>query len=103
MHTIVNVPEQMKRFLLKGIHTITEELSTEASESDNESSGCKEMTSDDLPDGQSSEHLKDDEPKDAAQERKESVSPAFETDSGKVYCKLQGLISKKIVEKHGLS
>lgn len=80
----VPIPEQMKRFLLKGIRRITEEVDPEASESDNESSGSKEMSSEEIPDDQSSDLLKDEEQKDAVHERKESSSPAFETDSGQV-------------------
>lgn len=80
----IPIPEQMKRFLLKGIRRITEEVNPEADESDNESSSSKGMTSEEVPDGQSSELLKDGEQKDAIQERKDSSSPAFETDSGQV-------------------
>lgn len=80
----VPIPEQMKRFLLKGIRRITEEVSPEASESDNESNGSKGMSSDEVPDGQSSDMFKDGEQKDAGQERKDSSSPAFEADSGQV-------------------
>lgn len=79
----VPIPEQMKRFLLKGIRRITEEVDPEVSESDNESSVSKELSSEEFPDGQSSELLKEEEQKDAI-ERKESSSAAFETDSGQV-------------------
>ncbi|KNA15279.1 hypothetical protein SOVF_099670 isoform A [Spinacia oleracea] len=75
----VPIPEQMKRFLLKGIRRITEEVNPEASESDNESNSSQGMSSEEVP-----ELLKDADQKDAVQERKDSSSPGFETDSGQV-------------------
>ena len=81
----VPIPEQMKRFLLKGIRRITEEVYPEASESDNESRCSKEICSEEVPDVLTSVQMKDDEQKGAVQERKDTPSPAFEIDSGQVY------------------
>ncbi|XP_057532553.1 BEACH domain-containing protein B isoform X2 [Amaranthus tricolor] len=80
----VPIPEQMKRFLLKGIRRITEEVYPEASESDNESRCSKEICSEEVPDVLTSVQMKDDEQKGAVQERKDTPSPAFEIDSGQV-------------------
>lgn len=77
-----NIPEQMKRFLLKGIRKITDEGSSELSESDAESSG---PVSDDLTDKRLSEVVKEiGDQTDIAQDRKDCSSSSAETENSEV-------------------
>ncbi|KAK9758397.1 hypothetical protein RND81_01G226800 [Saponaria officinalis] len=79
----VPIPEQMKRFLLKGIRRITDDAVLESSESDTESSS-KTLNSEEVLDCQSSEWSRDCEQKDAFQERKDSCSTALDSENGEV-------------------
>ncbi|KAA8528370.1 hypothetical protein F0562_035725 [Nyssa sinensis] len=54
-----HIPEQMKQFLLKGIHRITDEGSSEPSENDSESSGHNSSVPEDNSDKQYTEVAKD--------------------------------------------
>ncbi|VFQ86787.1 unnamed protein product [Cuscuta campestris] len=80
-----NIPEQMKRFLLKGIHKITDEGSTELSESDAECSGHGVSASHDSTDKRSSEGVREiDDQTDVAQDRKDCLSSSAETENSEV-------------------
>lgn len=75
----VHIPEQMKRFLLKGIRRITDEGSSEPIENDPESSGHKASVSEDL------EVVKDiSDQKDTIQDRKDTSSMSTESESSEV-------------------
>nr|GMC55110.1 BEACH domain-containing protein B isoform X1 [Ipomoea batatas] len=74
-----NIPEQMKRVLLKGIRKITDEGSSELSESDAESSG---PVSDDPTDKRFSDVVKEiGDQTDIAQDRKDCSSSSAETEN----------------------
>nr|GLL18344.1 BEACH domain-containing protein B isoform X1 [Ipomoea trifida] len=77
-----NIPEQMKRVLLKGIRKITDEGSSELSESDAESSG---PVSDDPTDKRFSDVVKEiGDQTDIAQDRKDCSSSSAETENSEV-------------------
>ncbi|CAA2974013.1 BEACH domain-containing B isoform X1 [Olea europaea subsp. europaea] len=69
-----NIPEQMKRFLLKGIQKITEEGSSEPTESTTESGGPKVLDFDDSSDQQYPDKQKDSSVQENVQDRKEYPS-----------------------------
>lgn len=69
-----NIPEQMKRFLLKGIQKITEEGSSEPTESKTESGGPKVLDFDDSSDQQYPDKQKDSSVQENVQDRKEYPS-----------------------------
>ncbi|KAL2459002.1 hypothetical protein Fot_55288 [Forsythia ovata] len=69
-----NIPEQMKRFLLKGIQKITDEGSSEPIESKTESGGQKVLDFDDSSDQQYIERLKDSGVQEIVQDRKDYPS-----------------------------
>ncbi|KAK2977991.1 hypothetical protein RJ640_023529 [Escallonia rubra] len=78
-----HIPEQMKRFLLKGIQKITDEGSSELAENDAESSGQTVSVHEDLVDKQFSEVVKDgSDQKD--QDRKDSSSTPTESEATEV-------------------
>ncbi|XP_024170395.1 BEACH domain-containing protein B isoform X2 [Rosa chinensis] len=77
-----HIPEQMKRFLLKGVWKITDEGSSEPNETDTELSGQKPSIHTDTSDSQTSELAKD--TSDWIQERKDSSSPSHETETSEV-------------------
>ncbi|XP_038715869.1 BEACH domain-containing protein B isoform X2 [Tripterygium wilfordii] len=79
-----HIPEQMKRFLLKGVRRITDEGSSEASENDCEPSGHKESISEDPSDSQFSELVKGSNDQDTLQDRKDSSSSSPETETSEV-------------------
>ncbi|KAK4792509.1 hypothetical protein SAY86_022944 [Trapa natans] len=76
-----HIPEQMKRFLLKGVHRITDEGSTEMIDGESELSDQKSSTSDEYLDSQhSGKERESSDPKDSFQERRDSPSsPETET------------------------
>ncbi|KAK2997904.1 hypothetical protein RJ639_025413, partial [Escallonia herrerae] len=79
----VHIPEQMKRFLLKGIQKITDEGSSELAENYAESSGQTVSVHEDLVDKQFSEVVKDgSDQKD--QDRKDSSSTPTESEATEV-------------------
>lgn len=78
-----HIPEQMKRFLLKGVRRITDEMIPESNESDTELSGQQTSIPKDLSDSECPELVKD--CSDWMQERKDSSSSSLETESSEVY------------------
>lgn len=79
-----HIPEQMKRFLLKGIRRITDEGTSEPSESDIEPSGQKASVPEDPSDSQWSEQIKgSSDPKDIV-DRKDSSSTSPEMETSEV-------------------
>ncbi|CAL5383977.1 unnamed protein product [Camellia sinensis] len=80
-----HIPEQMKRFLLKGIRRITDEGSSEPTENDAESSGQKISVPEDISDRKGSEGVKDSsDQKDIFQDRKDSCSTSTEQETSEV-------------------
>ncbi|GFY85908.1 binding protein [Actinidia rufa] len=80
-----HIPEQMKRFLLKGIRKITEEGSSEPTENDTESSGQKACVPEDISDSKRSEAVKDSiDQKDTFQDRKEMSPTSTEHETSEV-------------------
>ncbi|XP_050124229.1 BEACH domain-containing protein B-like isoform X1 [Malus sylvestris] len=77
-----HIPEQMKRFLLKGVWKITDDGSSESNEIDNELGGQKPTLPKDTSDSQCSELSKDSG--DWMQERKDSSSSSLETETSEV-------------------
>ncbi|BFG19464.1 hypothetical protein CerSpe_057380 [Prunus speciosa] len=77
-----HIPEQMKRFLLKGVWKITDEGSSEPNEIDTELGGQKPSIPKDTSDCQCSELAKD--TSDWMQERKDSSSSSLETETSEV-------------------
>lgn len=77
-----HIPEQMKRFLLKGVWKITDEGSSEPNENDTELSGQKPSIHKDTSDSQCSELAKD--TGDWMQERKDSSCSSHETETSEV-------------------
>lgn len=72
-----HIPEQMKRFLLKGVRKITEEGSSEPTENDTETSWQKASVSEDISDRNGSEPVKDStDQKENFQDRKDSSPPS---------------------------
>ncbi|KAM7514487.1 hypothetical protein LguiA_004070 [Lonicera macranthoides] len=79
-----HIPEQMKRFLLKGIRRITDEGSSEPVENDAESSGPKGSVPEDLSD-RLPEVVKDSsDQKDTVQDRKDSSSMSIDSEASEV-------------------
>lgn len=80
-----HIPEQMKRFLLKGIRKITDEGTLEMSENDAESSNSKATTPEDSSDRQFTELMKDgSDLKDIVQDRKGSSYSTTESENNEV-------------------
>ncbi|KAJ0087368.1 hypothetical protein Patl1_08681 [Pistacia atlantica] len=80
-----HIPEQMKRFLLKGIRRITDEGTSEPGESDIEPSGLKASVPEDPSDSQWSEQIKGgSDPKDIV-DRKDSSSSSPEMETSEVH------------------
>nr|XP_027094520.1 BEACH domain-containing protein B isoform X2 [Coffea arabica]XP_027094521.1 BEACH domain-containing protein B isoform X3 [Coffea arabica] len=80
-----HIPEQMKRFLLKGIRKITDEGTSEMSDNDAESSNPKASTPEDLTDRQYPETVKDSSNlKDIVQDRKDSSNLTSESENNEV-------------------
>ncbi|GAV66852.1 WD40 domain-containing protein/Beach domain-containing protein/Laminin_G_3 domain-containing protein [Cephalotus follicularis] len=79
-----HIPDQMKQFLLKGVHRITEEGSPEPGETDNETSGEKTPIPEVTSDNRSLELVKDSEQKDIVQDRKDSSTSSPETETSEV-------------------
>nr|XP_028963058.1 BEACH domain-containing protein B isoform X2 [Malus domestica] len=77
-----HIPEQMKRFLLKGVWKIIDDGSLEPNEIDNELGGQKPTLPKDTSDSQCSELSKDSG--DWIQERKDSSSSSLETETSEV-------------------
>ncbi|XP_050379175.1 BEACH domain-containing protein B isoform X2 [Argentina anserina] len=77
-----HIPEQMKRFLLKGVWKITDEGSSEPTETDTELGGQKPSIHKDTSDNQSSEMVKD--TSDWAQDRQDVSSSSHETETSEV-------------------
>lgn len=77
-----HIPEQMKRFLLKGVWKITDEGSSESNETDTELSGQKPSSHKDSSNSQSSEIAKD--ASDWIQDRKDLSSSSHETETSEV-------------------
>lgn len=77
-----HIPEQMKRFLLKGVWKITDEGSSEPNEIDTELGGPKPTIPKDPSDSQCSELAKD--TSDWMQEKKDSSSSSLETETSEV-------------------
>lgn len=79
-----HIPEQMKRFLLKGIRRITDEGSSEPVENDAELSGPKGSVPEDLSD-RLPEVVKDSsDQKDTVQDRKDSSSMSTDSEASEV-------------------
>ncbi|XP_022773061.1 BEACH domain-containing protein B-like isoform X4 [Durio zibethinus] len=79
-----HIPEQMKQFLLKGVHRITDEGSSEPGESDAEPSG-QLVIPEDPSDGHSVEVVKSSSDQmDIIQDKKEFSSPSLETETSEV-------------------
>lgn len=79
-----HIPEQMKRFLLKGIRRITDEGTSELSETDIELSGQKASIPEDPSDSQPSEQIRGGtDPKDIV-DRKDSPSSSSEMETSEV-------------------
>ncbi|XP_037496380.1 BEACH domain-containing protein B [Jatropha curcas] len=77
-----HIPEQMKRFLLKGVRRITDEGSSESGENDAETGAQKVSTSEDPMESQCSELAKgSSDQKDVMQDIKDSSSSSQETES----------------------
>lgn len=82
--SVGHIPEQMKRFLLKGIRQITDEETSEPSESDTEPSGQKVSVPENPLDSQWSEQIKGScDPKDIV-DRKDSSSSSPEMETSEV-------------------
>lgn len=80
-----HIPEQMKRFLLKGIRKITEEGSSEPTENDSEASGEKASVPEDISDIKGSEAVKDStDQKESFKDRKDSSPPSTEQEPSEV-------------------
>lgn len=80
-----NIPEQMKQFLLKGIHRITDEGSSETTENDAESSGQNTSVNEDLLDRQQLELVKDNsDQKDNLLDKKDPSFTARESEASEV-------------------
>ncbi|XP_059637635.1 BEACH domain-containing protein B [Cornus florida] len=80
-----HIPEQMKQFLLKGIRRITDEGSSEPTESDAESSGQKTLVAEDPSDRQCPEVVKDcNDQKDIVPDRRDSSSTSTEPETREV-------------------
>lgn len=78
------IPEQMKRFLLKGVRRITDEGSSELNDNDTEQSGHKASIPKDPSDTQCSELKDSSDQKDVLQDRKDSSSSSPETETSEV-------------------
>ncbi|KAG8632803.1 hypothetical protein MANES_18G056822v8 [Manihot esculenta] len=79
---VSHIPEQMKRFLLKGVRRITDEGSSEAGENDAEPSVQKASISEDLSESQCSELAKgSSDQKDVIQDKKDAPSSSQEADT----------------------
>lgn len=76
------IPEQMKRFLLKGVRRITDEVIAESNENDAELFEQKNSIPKDPSDSQSSEVVKDSS--DWVVERQDSSSSSLETETSEV-------------------
>lgn len=82
---VSHIPEQMKRFLLKGVRRITDEGSSEAGENDAEPSVQKASISEDLSESQCSELAKgSSDQKDVIQDKKDAPSSSQEADTSEV-------------------
>ena len=79
-----HIPEQMKRFLLKGLRQITDEGSSEPSEVDIEPSGQKASNSEDPPDSQCMEQIKGSSDSKDVVDRKDSSSSSPEVETSEV-------------------
>ncbi|KAK2659945.1 hypothetical protein Ddye_006478 [Dipteronia dyeriana] len=84
-----HIPEQMKRFLLKGIRRITDEGSSEPSEVDIEASGQKASISEEPPDNQSVEQIKGSSDSKDVVDRKDSSSSSPEVETSEVLLSIQ--------------
>ncbi|EXB79620.1 BEACH domain-containing protein lvsC [Morus notabilis] len=80
--SVGHIPEQMKRFLLKGVRRITDEVIAESNENDAEPSEQKTSLPKDPADSLSSELVKDSS--DWVQERQDSSSSSLETETSEV-------------------
>ncbi|KAM3682516.1 hypothetical protein ACJW31_12G078200 [Castanea mollissima] len=78
------IPEQMKRFLLKGVRRITDEGSSESNDYDAEQSGHKASIPKDPSDTQGSEIKDSSDLKDVLQDIKDSSSSSPETEASEV-------------------
>lgn len=80
-----NIPERMKRFLLKGIRGITEEGSSEPCEADSEQGGQKTSVHDDSSDNQCSEFvIETSDQKGIIQDGKDPSSGTADTEASEV-------------------
>ena len=79
-----HIPEQMKQFLLKGVHRITDEGTSETNENDADLGGQKASVSVDLSESQHPELVKDSSDQKDAQDRKDSSSSPPETEASEV-------------------
>jgi hypothetical protein len=78
------IPEQMKRFLLKGVRGITDEGSSENNDNESEPSGHKASISKDPLDAQCLELKDSSDRKDVLQDRIDSSSSSTETETSEV-------------------
>lgn len=78
------IPEQMKRFLLKGVRGITDEGSSEHNDNETEPSGHKASISMDPSDAQCLELKDSSDRKDVLQDRVDSSSSSLETETSEV-------------------
>lgn len=81
--SVGQIPEQMKRFLLKGVRRITDEVIAESNENDAEPSEQKTSLPKDPSDSLCPELVKDSS--DWVQERQDSSSSSLETETSEVY------------------
>ncbi|XP_057986936.1 BEACH domain-containing protein B isoform X2 [Hevea brasiliensis] len=80
-----HIPDQMKRFLLKGVRRITDEGSSEAGENDVEPSTQKAFISEDLSESQCLELAKgSSDQKDVIQDKRDASSSSQETETSEV-------------------
>lgn len=79
------IPEQMKQFLLKGVHRIMDEGASETNENDADLGGQKASVSLDISESQYPEPVHDSsDQKDVVQDRKDSSSSPSETETSEV-------------------
>lgn len=79
-----HIPEQMKRFLLKGIRQITDEGTSEPSDSDTEPTGQNSFITEEISDSQLPEHIKTSSDLKDILERKDSSSSSSEMETSEV-------------------
>lgn len=74
------IPEQMKQFLLKGVHRITDELSSELNEDEDEVSVLRNSAPENVASGQNTDVIDSSDHNDSLQDKVDSSASSAETE-----------------------